>query len=202
VKSRLVAGLLTTIVGVTLLTWPVPSIVVVSTLFGIYLLMSSFAELYLAFTLPRSPVTRGVLFISGGLSLVLAMLSLRHYGDGYAVLLLSLCIGIGFILQGVAAVAAGITGDELPGRGWYVVTGALSVIAGLVMLMWPFASIAVFILAAGIWLVVIGISQIMHAFQTRKAASSTPHRPVDGSADHLAEPEDSATQRLRSSSKE
>jgi len=184
-KWKLVSGLLTTILGVTMLAWPGPSILVSSTLFGVYLLMSSLAELYLAFTLPRSPATRGVLFISGALSLVLAMLSLHHYGDGYAVMLLSLWIGIGFIFQGVSGVAAGFSQSDLPGRGWYVVTGIFSVIAGLVMLVWPFDSIAVFILAAGIWLVIIGISQIMYAFQTRKAAS-TAHRLLDGSAEHLA----------------
>jgi uncharacterized membrane protein HdeD (DUF308 family) len=183
-KWKLAAGLLTTIVGITMLAWPVPSILVASTLFGVYLLMSGLTELYLAFTLRRSPASRTVLFISGALSLVLATLSLRHYSDGYAVLLLSLWIGIAFIFQGMAGVAAGIGASDLPGRGWYVVTGILSVIAGFVVLAWPFGSIAVLILAAGIWLVVMGISQIVHAFETRKEATTT-HRLLDGSPEHL-----------------
>jgi uncharacterized membrane protein HdeD (DUF308 family) len=157
---------------------------VASTLFGIYLLVSGLAELYVSFTLHRSPATRAVLFISGALSLVLATLSLRHYGDGYAVLLLSAWIGIGFIFQGIGAVAAGIGATELPGRGWYVLTGILSVIAGFVVLVWPFGSIAVLVLAAGIWLVVMGISQIVHAFQTHEQAGAA-HQLLDGSAEHL-----------------
>jgi uncharacterized membrane protein HdeD (DUF308 family) len=59
------------------------------------------------------------------------------------------------------------------------------VIGGLVVLTWPFDSIAMLTLAAGIWLVIIGISQIVQAFQTRNAAS-TAHRLLDGSAENLA----------------
>jgi uncharacterized membrane protein HdeD (DUF308 family) len=184
-KWKLVAGLLTIIVGVMMLAWPVPSIHVASTLFGVDLLMSGLAELYAAFTLPRSAATRVMLFVSGALSLVLAVVSLRHYSDGYAVLLLSLWIGIGFLFQGISGVAIGIGETDLPGRGWYVVTGIVSVIAGLVVMSWPFDSIAVLILAAGIWLVIIGFSQIVQAFQTRRAASAA-HQLHDGSAGHLA----------------
>jgi uncharacterized membrane protein HdeD (DUF308 family) len=184
-KWKLVAGLLTAIVGVMVLAWPGPSILVVSTMFGVYLLMSGLAELFVAFTMPRSTATRVMLFTSGALSLVLAILSLRHYGDGYAVLLLPLWIGIGFIFQGMAGVASGIGESDLPGRGWYIVSGIVSVMAGFVVLVWPFDSIAVLTLAAGIWLVIIGISQIVQAFQTHKTAS-TAHQLLDGSAEHLA----------------
>ena len=42
-----------------------PSILVASTLFGVYLLVSGLAELFMALTLPRSAATRVMLFISG-----------------------------------------------------------------------------------------------------------------------------------------
>ncbi len=184
-KWKLVAGLLTIVVGAIVLAWPGPSILVASTLFGVYLLVSGLAELFMAFTLPRSAATRVMLFISGALSLVLAILSFRHFGDAYAVLLLSLWIGIGFIFQGFSGVAAGVSDSELPGRGWYVVAGIVSVIAGLVVLVWPFDSIAVLTLAVGIWLVIIGITQIVQAFQTRKHAK-TVHHTIDAAPRHMA----------------
>jgi uncharacterized membrane protein HdeD (DUF308 family) len=104
VEWKLIAGLLTIVVGVMVLAWLGPSILVVATLFGTYLLMSGLVEPFLAFTLPRSAATRVMLFISGALSLIFAILSFRHYGDAYAVLLLSLWIGMGFIFHGVAGV--------------------------------------------------------------------------------------------------
>jgi uncharacterized membrane protein HdeD (DUF308 family) len=177
-QSKLVAGVLAIVLGVLVLAWPRPSILVASTLFGVYLVLSGLVELVLAFTLSRSAATRVVLFISGALSLVLAILSFRHFGDGYAVLLLSLWIGIGFTFQGVTGMAVGFGDSELPGRGWYIVAGVISVIAGLVVLVWPFESIAVLTLATGIWLVIIGITQIVQAFQTRKAAK-TAHEAID-----------------------
>jgi uncharacterized membrane protein HdeD (DUF308 family) len=184
-KWRLVAGLLAIVLGAIVLAWPGPSILVASTLFGVYLLFSGLAELFLAFTLPRSAAIRVMLFISGALSLVLAMLSFRHFGDAYAVLLLSLWIGIGFTFQGVTGVAAGISESDLPGRGWYVAAGFVSVLAGLVVLVWPFDSIAVLTLAAGIWLIVIGITQMVQAFQTRKAANAA-HRTLDDATRQMA----------------
>jgi len=184
-KWNLVAGLLTIVLGAIVLAWPGPTILVASTLFGVYLLLSGFVELFMAFTLPRSAGTRVLLFISGALSLVLAIMSFRHFGDGYAVLLLSLWIGIGFIFQGVSGVAAGIGESDLPGRDWYIVAGIITVLAGLVVLVWPFDSIAMLTLAAGICLVIIGITQIIQAFQARKAAN-TARQTLDEMSEHLA----------------
>ena len=43
-------------------------------------------------------------------------------------------------------------------------------IAGLVVLIWPFDSIVVLVLVAGVWLVVLGVVQIVQSFQIRKDA--------------------------------
>ena len=124
-KWTLAAGLLSIVLGAIVLAWPGPTILVASTLFGVYLLLTGFIGLFMAFTLPSSAGMRILLFISGALSVVLAILSFRHFGDGYAILLLSLWIGIGFIFQGVSAIAAAIGESNLPGRGWYVVLGVI-----------------------------------------------------------------------------
>jgi uncharacterized membrane protein HdeD (DUF308 family) len=167
-KSRLVSGVLTLVLGAMLLAWPGPSILVASTMFGVYLLVSGFAELFLAFTLPRSAATRVLLFLTGALSLVLAILSFRHFGDGYAVLLLSLWIGTGFIFLGVSENAVAMSERNLPGRGWYVVLGIMSVIAGVIVLVWPFDSILILALVCGAALMILGVIQIAQAFQIRK----------------------------------
>jgi uncharacterized membrane protein HdeD (DUF308 family) len=167
-KGKLVAGALAAILGGVLLAWPGPSILVASTMFGVYLLVSGFAELFLAFTLPRSATTRVLLFLTGALSLVLAILSFRHFGDGYAVLLLSLWIGTGFIFLGVSELAVAINERNLPGRSWYVVFGLMSLIAGAVVLVWPLDSIVVLTLVSGVSLVILGVIQIVQAFQIRK----------------------------------
>jgi uncharacterized membrane protein HdeD (DUF308 family) len=167
-KNKLVSGVLTIVLGAMLLAWPGPSILVISTMFGVYLLVSGFAELFLAFTLPRSAATRVLLFLTGALSVVLAILSFRHFGDGYAVLLLSVWIGTGFIFLGVSENAVALGERDLPGRGWYVVLGIMSVIAGVIVLVWPFDSILILALVCGAALMILGVIQIAQAFQIRK----------------------------------
>jgi uncharacterized membrane protein HdeD (DUF308 family) len=171
-KATLVSGVLTIVLGVMVLVWPGPTILVASTMFGVYLLMSGLAELFLAFTLPRSAATRVMLFLTGALSLVLAILSFRHFGDAYAVLLLSLWIGAGFIFLGVSENAVALSERDLPGRGWYVVLGLMSLIAGGIVLVWPFDSIVVLTIVSGVSLVVLGLIQIVQAFQIRKDAKT------------------------------
>ena len=183
-KWTLAAGVLTIVLGGIVLAWPGPTLLVASTLFGVYLLLTGFVGLFMAFTLPRSAGMRVLLFISGILSVVLAILSFRHFGDAYAILLLSLWIGIGFIFQGVSAIAAAIGESELPGRGWSIVLGVISVIAGLVVLVWPFDSIVVLVVVAGVWLVILGVVQMIHSFQIR------------GDAKTLRDVIDSASERL------
>jgi uncharacterized membrane protein HdeD (DUF308 family) len=168
--STLISGLLTIALGVLVLVWPGKSLLVAATLFGVYLLVAGFAEIFLAFTLPASAASRILLFIAGAASLVLALLSFRHFGDAYAILLLSIWIGVGFIFQGVAETTTAVSFPRLPARGWYIFGGVISVIAGIVMLAWPFASIAVLTLVVGAWLVVIGFVQVVRSFQIRHDA--------------------------------
>jgi uncharacterized membrane protein HdeD (DUF308 family) len=183
-KETLAVGVLTAILGGMVLAWPGPSILVAAILFGVYLLMSGITELFLSYTLPRSAAARVLLFIAGALSVVLAVLSFRHFGDGYAVLLLSLCIGIGFTFLGVSEVAVAGSLPALPGRGWYIVLGILSVIAGVVVLAWPFDSIVLLAIVTGVCLVLIGVIQIVQAFQIRKDAKAA-HQTVDAVAERV-----------------
>ena len=52
-----------------------------------------------------------------------------------------------------------------------VVTGVLSLIAGLILLFWPTISITVLVAVIGIWLIVYGVVMAMTAFSLRRAGS-------------------------------
>jgi uncharacterized membrane protein HdeD (DUF308 family) len=166
-KFAMVWGLLTVVLGALILVWPGTSMLIASTLFGVYLLLSGFAGVAMAFTLPESAGMRVLLFISGVLSVILALLCFRNFGDPYPILLLSIWIGVGFIFQGVSVMSVAISYKELPARGWYGFLGVLSVIAGVVVLVWPWDSIVVLTLVTGAWLVVMGIIEIVRGFQMR-----------------------------------
>ena len=183
-KSAMIWGALTVVLGALILVWPGQSIAVASTLFGVYLLLSGFVQVALAFILPESAGMRVLYFISGVLSVILSIFCFRHLGDAYSVLLLSVWIGVSFIFQGVSTTAVAISYKELPARGWYGVLGVLSAIAGVVVLVWPFDSIAVLTIVAGVWLVVLGIAGVVQAFAMRND-SKTLREAGDVVRDHF-----------------
>ena len=166
-KSAMIWGVLTAVLGALILVWPGQSIQIASTLFGVYLLLSGFVQVAVAFILPESAGMRVLYFISGVLSVILSIFCFRHLGDAYSVLLLSVWIGVSFIVQGLSTTAVAISYKQLPGRGWYGVLGVLSAIAGVVVLVWPFDSIAVLTIATGVWLVVMGVVGIVQGFVMR-----------------------------------
>ncbi len=169
-KSTLVSGLLALTLGVLVLLLPGDSIVIAAILFGIYLLITGVAQVVFAFSLHVSAGGRVLLFISGAASLVLAVLCFRHFGEGYAILLLAIWIGVGFIFRGVATSISAISDPTLPGRGWQIFLGLITLLAGVVMIGSPFESLAILILVVGIWLIVIGAFEIVSSFGIRSAS--------------------------------
>jgi uncharacterized membrane protein HdeD (DUF308 family) len=168
--SAILFGLLAVILGVVILAWPGPSIVVAAVLFGVYLVVSGVALVVLAFTLPVSAGSRFLNFISGVLSVILGIFAFRHFGQGYAILLLAIWIGIGFIFRGVTAVASAVGDRGFPGRGWAIFFGVISTIAGVVVLAYPFDSIVTLALVVGIWLIILGVMEVISGFGMRSDA--------------------------------
>ncbi len=171
-KSTLLSGLLAVIIGVLMLVWPGKTLVVAAILFGSYLLISGIAQVFFAFTLHVSAGGRVLLFISGAASLILAVLAFRHFGEGYAFTLLAIWIGVGFIFRGVATAVSAISDPALPGRGWEIFFGVISLIAGIVMLAWPGLSLLTLMTVVGVFLIVTGVFEIVAALVIRKESKA------------------------------
>jgi uncharacterized membrane protein HdeD (DUF308 family) len=167
-KSTIISGLLAVILGVVILAWPGKSIIVASVLLGIYLVVSGVAQVIFAFSLHVSAGSRILLFISGAASLILAVLAFRHFGEGYAILLLGIWIGVGFVFRGVATMVTAISDPILPGRGWAIFFGVITIIAGLIVLAYPYDSLVTLTLVTGIWLIITGVFEIISGFMIRR----------------------------------
>ena len=174
-KSMLGLGLLTLALGVVVLVWPGKSVVVAGALFGVYLLASGIAQAIAAFTVHVSGGGRVLLFLSGALSVALGVFAFHDFNRGAAVWVLATWIGVGFLFQGVAQTVFAINHKELPEHGWHIFAGLLGVLAGMVVVAWPFSSIVVLAIVAGVWLVVIGTAQIVWAVKARKAGAKVEH---------------------------
>ncbi|BBZ75863.1 membrane protein [Mycolicibacterium anyangense] len=173
-KSVLLSGILTLVLGILVLVWPGISILVAAIFFGAYLLVTGITQVFHAFTLHVSAGGRALLFISGAAALVLAVLCFRSIAN--SILLLAIWIGVGFIFRGVATAASAISDPDTPGRGWEIFVGVITLLAGIVVLASPFPSLATLTLVVGIWLVVIGVFEVVSSFGIRKAAKNLGER--------------------------
>ena len=171
-KSAVISGLLAVILGIIVLAWPGISILVTAIVFGAYLLVTGISQVIMAFSLHVNAGGRVLLFISGAAALILAVLAFRHFGEGYAILLLAIWIGVGFVFRGVATTVAAVSDPTLPARGWNIFIGVISLIAGVVVMASPFESILTLAIVVGIWLIVIGVFEVVSAFGMRRAAKS------------------------------
>jgi uncharacterized membrane protein HdeD (DUF308 family) len=172
-----VSGFAAVILGVVMLIWPRPTIVVAAVLLGVYLAVSGIALVFMAFGLPvLSGGARFLNFLTGVASIILAVLAFRHFDEGrWAVLLLAIWIAIGFLLHGTSTAALAISDRQFPGRGWAIFFGIVSIIAGLVVLAYPFDALRTLVLVAGIWLIILGVMEIVSGFGMRSAANKVAH---------------------------
>lgn len=169
-KSALLSGVLSLALGLAVLAWPKISVLVATIAFAAYLLITGATQVVLALSLRATAGNRILLFISGAASVILAVMAFRQFSD--AVLFLAIWIGIGFIFRGVATTISAISDPALPGRGWSIITGGISLLAGIVVLASPFASLVTLALVVGIWLAIIGVFEIASAFSIRKASQA------------------------------
>lgn len=165
-KSTLVSGVLAILLGIAVVAWPGISILVAAIFFGAYLLITGIAQVVLAFSLRAPTGSKVLLFVSGLASAVLGVLCFLSLAD--SILLLAIWIGIGFIFRGVATTASAISDKTLPGRALEIFFGVISLIAGIVMMVMPFESLATLALVVGIWLILTGVFEIVMALGIRK----------------------------------
>jgi len=161
----LLIGIVAVTLGVIVLAWPGPSLLVAGVLFGIYLVVSGIGYVFAAFGTHTGAAMRVLAFLTGVVSLVLGFFCFRDKFE--AVTLLALWIGIGWVFRGMTLLASALSFDHMPGRGWQAFSGVIIVIGGGVLIISPIDSIAVLTLVAGCWLIAIGIIDVITAFQVR-----------------------------------
>jgi uncharacterized membrane protein HdeD (DUF308 family) len=161
----LAAGVAAIALGVLVLAWPGATLAVVGVLFGIYLLVSGVFQLAGAFGTHVPGHMRALSFVTGAVSVLLGLICFR--GVAESVLLLALWIGFGWLLRGIMQTAVAISTEGLPARGWQIFLGIITALAGVVLIISPFGSIAALTLVSGIWLIVLGVFEVVHAIRLR-----------------------------------
>ena len=163
-------GILTVVAGVAVLVWPGETLLVLAVLFGVQLIVSGIFRFVAALaTDDLTGGTRVLLALLGVLSIIIGLWAVRHVL--ITLLALTVFLGIFWIVNGVIDIFAALAHREMPGRGWSVVMGILSAIAGILVLAYPGLTLFGLALILGIWLLIFGIMEIIAAFRIRSLAS-------------------------------
>jgi uncharacterized membrane protein HdeD (DUF308 family) len=166
-------GALSVAIGVMLLVWPDKTLLVVAALIGIFLVLLGLSRLFEAFSAKALPgAVRALRGGAGVLLMILGIAVLRHLENSLSVL--TVLLGIAWMIGGLAEIAFGFTGGSRTGS---LLLGVLDVIAGLVLFLWPQTSLTIVVWVVGLWLIVIGIIQLVLGLMTsRLQPDSTPGR--------------------------
>ncbi|MEV5885430.1 HdeD family acid-resistance protein [Streptomyces sp. NPDC052020] len=171
-QTVLLTGAASLVLGVLVLVWPGASLLAAGVLFGLYLLIGGVLQLAAAFGTHRTTSLRVLAFVSGAVSVLLGLFCFR--GPLRSVLLLALWIGIGWLFRGITHTVAAAHDPGTPARGWQVLLGVVTALAGAVLIVSPFESVAVLTVVAGCWLVAVGAVEIVTALRIRGRARRMP----------------------------
>ena len=160
----LFGGIISLVVGIVIISWPTPTVVVVAVLFAIYLIISGIFEIVRSFASGLTGGTRALLLITGVLSVILGIFAIRSAADN-AVDLLGIFVGIAFLFRGFASLFMGF--DSKEGRGWNIFFGIIMLVGGVVILVQPALALTTLAWVVGIWLVLIGLYEIIASFIVR-----------------------------------
>ncbi|MFB0631056.1 HdeD family acid-resistance protein [Streptomyces sp. AB3(2024)] len=169
-------ALATLIPGILILVWPDETLHVLAVIIGLQLLVAGAFRFVSAFSHSGD---RGGSRLAGVLISMLAFLAgvlvLRHPMQTIGAL--SLILGVFWLLSGVLTAYTAIADHALVHRGLVFGLGALGVIAGIVVLCFPVDSAVALTRLLGLWLVLLGVFEVVMAFVLRSATRSITQTP-------------------------
>ncbi|WP_378729504.1 DUF308 domain-containing protein [Nocardia brasiliensis] len=168
-QAVLVAGACSMIVGVVIAVWPHKSLPTAELLFGLYLLLNGGLQMIVAFGAKFASVLRALIFVSGVLSVLLAVLC---FSGGNSALLLSFWIALAWSIRGICHATVAAWADELPGR--QEVFGLATMVLGILVGVLPFDSFDSLGVVVGLCLILIGTMEVLSVAAVRHGVVDLP----------------------------
>jgi uncharacterized membrane protein HdeD (DUF308 family) len=161
-------GILTLAAGLAALAWPGVTLLVIALLFGVQLIFAGIFRFVGAFAHTDQPGTnRALMALLGVFSLIVGLYAVRHVL--LTIVALALLLGILWVVAGAMELFAALSHPGMRERDWTMFISLLSVIAGVILLVYPAISVVTLAVLAGVWLLVFGLMQITLAFRLRAA---------------------------------
>ncbi|WP_432172323.1 HdeD family acid-resistance protein [Streptomyces sp. Tue6028] len=164
------SAITTLVPGVLILVWPEETLHILAVLLGLYLLVTGAFRFVSAFSRhehgERLPgLLLSVLFVLAG------VLCLRNPMQTIAAL--SLIVGIVWLVSGMLTAYTAIATKDLPHRGFVIGAAVLGIVAGIVVLALPTESARALTRLLGLWMVLLGVAELILAFAWRAALRKT-----------------------------
>jgi uncharacterized membrane protein HdeD (DUF308 family) len=168
--TRVVVGLLgaaTLVVGVVLLFNPVAAAHTLALLIGLGFVVGGLLEMAIGWDSAHrwGAVLLGAILVIGGV--------LAAVWPGPTLFTVALITGLSLIAHGAVRVGVALMERrEIPSWGWLAFAGAVNVVAGIVAIAWPQATVFVLSLILGAQIAVFGLLLLLAAFMNPGARAS------------------------------
>ena len=162
----LVFGILSILLGGLLIFWPGQTLTVVTTIVGLFMIIAGLVRFFMAIFASQID-HRWLLAFIGIVGVALGVIIMRNPEATIKVIVL--ITALVWIIGGMVDFFRGITDSTAPDRGLRIGFGALSALFGVILLAWPDVTVTVFAILVGIYIVVLGMLEIVAAFQIKNA---------------------------------
>jgi uncharacterized membrane protein HdeD (DUF308 family) len=165
---RLAIGILSIVVGILVIARPVNTLVFVAVLFGLQLIILGVVRIVLGASTSGLPRWLKILSIILGILTIIAGV-ICFTRPQASLIILAILLAAGWIADGIADLARGFTGERSGGeRTYLIILGVVSILAGLVVAIFPGPSLVLLAQIAGVALLFIGALTCLSAIMGRR----------------------------------
>ena len=165
----IIRGVLGILFGLIALFAPIATALVLAIVIGVYAIVDGVFDIVEAIR-HRGSSSMVFRIVLGVVSILFGIVVLVWPGMSLGILVIM--VGIWAIIIGVLQIVSSVGHRAVPNSGWVwgIVGGALAILFGLLVLVWPGTGLVTIIWIIGIWAIVWGIVFIVLGVQLRKAA--------------------------------
>jgi uncharacterized membrane protein HdeD (DUF308 family) len=171
--SRIAAyavGAICLIAGLVLLFWPDRTWTVVARFIGIFLVVIGFGQAIEAITTHRQGNYWGLLLLRGVVNLGIGLALL--FWPSATVHVVVWLVGLDLVITGILAFIVSFQVPKDMGRGAFLVQAIVTFVLGVLIMVWPNATLNVVSIILGLLLVITGIVLLWSGFSLRKAVTT------------------------------
>ena len=158
-------GVASIVLGLLAMFYPGVTIVTIGIFFAAWLFVSGAYEVVTSFTRDGDTGGRVLHALIGVLAVIVGFALLRTPFQSVEVFIFVL--GIFWLIQGIMTFIAAFAVKQ--GRNWRLFSGILGILAGIIILVYPITSAVTLAFIGGIWLLILGVTQVIAGSQLRRA---------------------------------